>query len=56
MHLPSRLRGFWVARIDGWDYVEVLEEGLDLTGMYVSIVVKCDGCMCDKTEFPTIGF
>lgn len=46
MHLPSRLRGFWVARIDGWDYVEVLEEGLDVqVCLYVSIVVKCDRCM-----------
>jgi hypothetical protein len=30
MHLACRLRGFWVARNDGWDYVEVLEEGLDV--------------------------
>ena len=28
--LTQPLERFWVARIDGWDYVKALEEGLDI--------------------------
>jgi len=41
--LTQPLEGFWVARIDGWDYVKVLEEGLDI--QVCEYRGKCDRCM-----------